>query len=368
VAPRTLNNEEWSRISPFLDQALELTGGARVRWLAALAADDPALAADLQALLALHAVNSSTAFLEHGPLRGVDDAALVGQPVGAYTLESRLGRGGMGSVWSARRSDGMFEGRVAVKLLERRGLGPRARAQIRREAGVLARLSHPNIARLFDAGVRANGQPFLIIEYIQGEHIDRYCDARRLALPARLRLMLPVLDAVEHAHRQNIVHRDLKPSNILVTGEGAVKLLDFGVASFASVAADSGELTGFGDREASEQTSMGMTLGYASPEQIRGEAICGASDVYALGVLLHLLVTGHHPHRLGAGATPTELARATLEVDLPPASRWVDSPEAQHAVRGGLDAIIGRATLRSVSERYATAAALAADIHRFLDG
>jgi serine/threonine protein kinase len=367
----TLNAEQWGRLSPYLDQLLELEGGARLAWLAALQQQDAALAADLEALLALNAVNHSTAFLEHPPMRAADDEALAGQTVGAYTLEGSLGRGGMGSVWSARRSDGTFEGRVAVKLLDRRGLGPRVQEQIRREASVLARLSHPNIARLFDAGLRENGQPYLILEFVQGERIDRYCEARQLALASRLRLMLPVLDAVGHAHLHHIVHRDLKPSNILVTPEGAVKLLDFGVASLGAAELDvagAPDRTDTGSVALRGQTAMGMTLGYAAPEQIRGETVSGATDVYALGVLLHQLVTGQHPHGLGTGATPDRLVQATLAEDLQRPSDLLESAASRRAVRGDLDAVILQATRRAASERYPVASALAQDIRSFLDG
>jgi serine/threonine-protein kinase len=374
VVMRTLKPEEWGRLSPYLDEVLELTGDARLAWLTELQDHDPELAEELAALLALHAVNQSTAFLEHSPIerppaRTPGEAALAGQTVGAYTLEAPLGRGGMGSVWSARRSDGAFEGRVAVKLLDRRGLGPRVQEQIRREASVLARLSHPNIARLFDAGLRDNGQPYLILEFIEGERIDRYCEARRLALAARLRLMLPVIDAVGHAHLQHIVHRDLKPSNILVTSEGAVKLLDFGVASLGASGGEHAEPAETAAAAAAPgETALGMTLGYAAPEQIRGEPVCAASDVYALGILLHQLVTGRHPLGLGAGATPTRLARATLAGELQCASVCLESAASRRAVRGDLDAIILLAARRTVSERYPTAAALAEDIRNFLDG
>lgn len=371
MAIRTLNPEEWGHLSPYLDEALELTGGARVAWLTTLHDRDPELAEKLDALLALNAVNHSTAFLEHPVARAAGDDALAGQTVGAYTLDAPLGRGGMGSVWSARRSDGTFEGRVAVKLLDRRGLGPRVQQQIRREASVLARLSHPNIARLFDAGLRENGQPYLILEFIEGERIDRYCEARPLALAARLRLMLPVLDAVGHAHAQHIVHRDLKPSNILVTDEGVVKLLDFGVASLGAPEPDATQQPGDAPSAAvapRAETALGMTIGYAAPEQIRGERVSAASDVYALGILLHQLVTGRHPHGLGDGATPARLAHATLYQDLECASACLDSATTRRAVRGDLDAIILRAAGRTASERYPSATALAEDIRCFLDG
>jgi len=156
------NTEHWSRVLPYLDEALQLDAGARDSWFATLGSSQPALAAELQELLALHAQNRASGFLERSPL--ASDDALIGKPVGAYTVERALGRGGMGTVWLARRSDGKFEGRVAIKLLDRRGLGPGAANQIRQEASLLARLSHPNIARLFDAGVRENGQPYLILE------------------------------------------------------------------------------------------------------------------------------------------------------------------------------------------------------------
>jgi len=364
----TLSAEEWGRLSPYLDEALELTGGARMAWLNALHNHDPELAEELEALLALNAVNHSTAFLEHLPARAASDEALAGQTIGAYTLEVPLGRGGMGSVWSARRSDGTFEGRVAVKLLDRRGLGPRVQEQIRREASMLARLSHPNIARLFDAGLRENGQPYLILEFVAGERIDRYCAAHPLGLAARLRLMLPVLDAVGHAHLQHIVHRDLKPSNILVTLDGAVKLLDFGVASLGAAEVDAADRPDAAAAAPSGQSAMGMTLGYAAPEQIRGEPVGAASDVYALGILLHQLVTGRHPHGLGEGATPARLARATLAEELQRASACLESTATRRAVRGDLDAIILRATARVASARYPNATALAEDIRCYLDG
>src|SRR5215831_3421247 len=264
----------WNELLPYLDEALELQDSQRDSWLAALAASHPRLAAELRQLLALHAANCASGFMERSPL---GDGPLVGERIGAYTLERPLGRGGMGSVWLGRRSDGKYEGHVAIKLLDRRGLGTAAAEQIRHEASLLARLTHPNIARLFDAGVRENGQPYLILEYVEGEPIDRYSRVRALALAARLRLFLAVTDAVAHAHAQLIVHRDLKPSNVLVTPEGVVKLLDFGVAALQSEAAGPLQAT------APETTGQPLTPGYASPEQLRGEPVAAASDVYSLG-------------------------------------------------------------------------------------
>jgi serine/threonine-protein kinase len=268
---------QWSEISPYLDQALDLDIAERERWLADLFTSNPDLADQLRGLLAIQEANTAAGFLERSPLdRGLAPAA--GQQVGSYTLESQLGSGGMGSVWLARRSDGHFESKVAIKILDQHRIGREGAEQIRREASLLARQSHANIARLFDAGFSEHGQPFLILEYVDGVRIDEYCKIHRLPLQARLELFLPVMDAVAHAHARHIVHRDLKPSNILVTSDEVAKLLDFGVASLISIAMPA-ELV------PSQHESLGMTPGYAAPEQIRGEAITPASDVYTLGIL-----------------------------------------------------------------------------------
>jgi len=349
------NSNRWAEVSPYLDQALELDPPEREPWLAALGSARPLLAAELRELLALHAANRASGFLERSPLR--NEESLAGQQIGQYAIERLLGRGGMGSVWLARRSDGKFEGSVAIKLLDRRGLGRDAAEQIRHEASLLARLSHPHIARLFDAGVRDNGQPYLILEYVAGERIDRYCTVCQLPLAARLLLFLGVLDPVAQAHAQLVVHRDLKPSNVLVTPDGAVKLLDFGVAALQPL------------RESQPgppaEGAQALTPGYAAPEQLRGEPVSPASDVYALGVLLHVLVTGQHPYG-SSDATPTQLVRATLSDEPLPASTRIAGAAERRRVRGDLDAIIARALNRDPAHRYATAAEFAADIRALL--
>jgi len=345
----------WAEVSPYLDEALELDPQRREPWLAALSATKPMVAAELRELLALHAANRASGFMERSPLR--NDESLSGQQIGPYTIERLLGRGGMGSVWLARRSDGKFEGSVAVKLLDRRGLGRDAAEQIRHEASLLARLSHPHIARLFDAGVRANGQPYLILEYVAGERIDRYCATRQFPLAARLRLFLGVLDAVAHAHAQLVVHRDLKPSNVLVTSDGVIKLLDFGVAALQPLRQP--------PAGPPEEGTQALTPGYAAPEQLRGEPVSAASDVYALGVLLHVLVTSQHPCG-SSEATRTQLIRATLTGEPPPASGRIAAAAERRRVRGDLDAIIARALHSEPVRRYATAAEFAADIRAFL--
>jgi serine/threonine-protein kinase len=345
----------WAQVSPYLDEALELDPPQREPWLATLAASAPALAAELRELLAVHAANRASGFMERSELRS--EESLAGQTIGPYTIERLLGRGGMGSVWLAQRSDGKFEGRVAIKLLDRRGLGRDAAEQIRHEASLLARLSHPHIARLFDAGVRENGQPYLILEYVGGERIDRYCAQHQLPLAARLRLFLGVLDAVAHAHAQLVVHRDLKPSNVLVTPDGVVKLLDFGVAALQPLQ----------ESQVSPPAEgvQALTPGYAAPEQLRGEPVSAASDVYALGVLLHVLVTGQHPYG-SSDATHTQLIRATLSGQPPPASGRIAGAAERSRVRGDLDAIMARALNGEPARRYATATEFGADIRAFL--
>lgn len=350
---QTESTRQWAHLLTLLDQALELETAQREAWLAALQRRDAALGAQLRELLALHAANRASGFMERSPLEQGED--LAGRQIGPYEIERLLGRGGMGSVWLARRSDGKFEGRAAIKVLDRRGLGSNAASQIRHEASLLARLSHPNIARLLDAGVRENGQPYLILEYVEGEPIDRYCSARTLPLAARLQLFVTVLDAVAHAHAHLVVHRDLKPSNVLVTPEGVVKLLDFGVAALQA-----------GPNTGEEGTvPRALTPGYAAPEQLRGEPVAAAGDVYALGVLLHVLVTGEHPFGERT-TTETELMRAALTDDPAPASGRLADAAERRRVRGDLDAIISRALSRDVARRYPTAADFATDVRAYL--
>jgi tetratricopeptide (TPR) repeat protein len=346
----------WRQVSPYLGEALELDPSAREAWLADMEKAQPEIGRELREWLKLHAAVLGSGFLERSVL--ASDDSLVGKNIGAYTIERLLGRGGMGSVWLGRRSDDKFEGHAAVKLLERRGLGQLAVAQIRHEANLLARLSHAHIARLFDAGVRENGQPYLVLEYIQGEPIDRYCETHALPLTKRLLLFLDVLDAVAYAQGQLIVHGDLKPSNVLVTQDGNVKLVDFGVATLRTDAYAT-------PLEVPQAGIKALTPGYAPPEQVRGEPLSAAADVYALGVLVHVLVTGHHPFDARA-STHTQLVRAALTEDPPTASTQIADAMEQRRARGDLDAVILRALNRDSAQRYPTAAELAAEIRRFL--
>src|SRR5262249_53280953 len=287
VSRLSLSRERWLVLSPHLDRALEMGPEARAAWLEALRAEDPTLAADLLTLLSERSALSGEGFLaREAPL---PPASLAGQVVGAYTLVSQIGQGGMGSVFLARRSDGRFEGQAAVKLLNASLVGRLGEERFRREGNILARFAHPHIARLIDAGVSPAGQPYLVLEHVQGEPIDRYCDARALGIEARLRLCLDVLEAVAHAHANLIVHRDIKPSNVLVADGGEVKLLDFGIAKL--LATEGGE-----EGIALTREGRALTPEFAAPEQVVGGAITTATDTYAVGLLLFRLLTGRHPY------------------------------------------------------------------------
>ena len=284
-----IDTRRWNRASRLLDQALDLPHHQLDTWLGELRASDADAAADVEALLLEHRQLNDEGFLDGG-MPSID-VPLAGVTLGGYTLVSPIDQGGMGSVWLAERSDGRFEGRAAVKLLNASLLGREGEARFRREGTVLARLTHPHIARLVDAGVSRAGQPYLVLEYVDGQHIDRFCDDQRLGVEERIRLFLDVQAAVAHAHANLIVHRDLKPSNVLVTGDGQVKLLDFGIAKL------------LGDDEAmsmlTREGGVALTPKYAAPEQVTGGPITTATDVYTLGVLLFELLTGQHPTGLG---------------------------------------------------------------------
>jgi serine/threonine-protein kinase len=335
-----LDAARWRILEPLLDQALELSGEERAAWLEALRGRSPAIADELTSLLSSEDMADRRGFLAR-PI----ELSLAGLTLGAYTLERLLGQGGMGSVWLARRSDGRFEGQAALKLMNLSLLSATGRERFRREGTALARLTHPGIARLLDAGVAASGQPYLVIEYVAGQRIDAWADAHGLSREERVRLVLQVLDAVSHAHANLIIHRDIKPSNILVTADGSVKLLDFGIARLLEDdAAERGGLTAEG---------RALTPDYAAPEQLRGEPITTATDVYALGVLLYLLLSGRHP-TAAPSAKPMEAMRGLLEVE--PARLGL----------GDLDAIIAWALRKAPAERYQTVAAFAEDLRRYL--
>ena len=296
---------------------------------------------------------------------------LAGSIVGPYRLLRELGQGGMGVVWLAERPESEIKRPVALKLPILTLHNPSVAERFGRERDILAQLTHPNIARLYDAGVTDQGQPYLALEYVEGEKITTYCDERTLGLKSRLGLFLQVLRAVQYAHTNLIVHRDLKPANILVTDAGEVRLLDFGIAKLLTEGeANETELTRIGGRA--------LTLDYASPEQIAGEAITTASDVYSLGVIFFELLTGDRPYKLKRGtrsaieeailaadpARPSQLATDEAKAT----ARSTTSAKLARALKGDLDSIALKALQKQPAARYPTADAFAQDIERYLAG
>jgi serine/threonine-protein kinase len=353
----TIDRQRWLRASTYLDDVLDLPRAEQDARLEALRRDDPVTADDVAALLDQHRRLTAEGFLESASPAVPGDAPLAGLTIGAYTLVSRIGQGGMGTVWLAARSDGRFEGQAALKLLNASLVGRGGEARFTREGTILARLTHPHIARLIDAGVSETGQPYLVLEYVPGRHIDRYCAEERLDLDARLRLFLDVLAAVAHAHANLIVHRDLKPSNVLVTAAGQAKLLDFSIAKL--IEDDDGRAA----TRITHDTGSAMTPRYAAPEQITGGVVTTATDVYALGVLLYELLTGRHP--TGPARTSAELSNAITDVE-PPRPSTVAPEPLRRALRGDLDTILGKALKKDPNERYVSVAAFAEDLRRHL--
>jgi serine/threonine protein kinase len=364
--------ELWREASPHLDEGLALSGEERRAWLATLRASRPELAEFVEGLLEEHRRATQEGFLERPPALPYAAAADArqGQSVGAYTLLAPAGEGGMGSVWLAERTDGRFERRVAVKFL-RFALGAhRVVERFAQEGRILGQLTHPHIAELIDAGVTPGGEPYLVLEFVEGAPIDEYCDRHALGLEARVRLFLDVLEAVAAAHAQLVVHRDIKPSNVLVREDGQVKLLDFGIAKLLRDADGANAVTLAG--------GAALTPRFAAPEQLTGEPITTATDVYALGVLLYLLLTGHHPAGAETQSTAA-LVRAIVEVEPPRASETVKPTEVEAArkrdsspdklrrnLRGDLDLIVGKALRKARRERYASVAELGEDLRRYL--
>jgi tetratricopeptide (TPR) repeat protein len=363
VSPiKNLDPDQWARLSEHLDRALELADRERAEYLAALELSDAAAAADLRRVIALREQRGFGSFLAE-PQRLIAAAAaaanLLGRRLGSYEIDAQIGGGGMGSVWRARRADGRFEGRVAVKLLNAALVGQPAEQRFIREGNVLANLQHPNIAHLLDAGVAPTGQAYLVLEYVEGERIDQYCETRALNTKARIRLFLDVLAAVAYAHSQLIVHRDLKPSNIMVTDDGAVKLLDFGIAALLAPEdpAAAAALTA--------EVGSAFTPEYAAPEQLLNGPVTTATDVYALGLVLFVLLAGRHPHA-AAGDSAVERIRTVVDQDAPLASQAAPGAAIARTLRGDLDNIIAKALKREPLERYPTAEAFADDLRRFL--
>ncbi len=350
--------ERFARLEAAFDQALDLDPADRVALLKSLRSDDPQLAAELEALL--RATEDSHSFLDEPPDAGAQSdmtpPAQPGERMGPWRLLKQIGQGGMGSVYLAERADGSFDKQVALKLL-RGGHAGLARA-FALERRALARLDHPGIARLLDAGVDPQGRPYLAMEWVDGEEVRTWCRRHDAGLERRLALFIDICAAVGYAHRNLVVHRDIKPRNILVDADGRPRLLDFGIAKL--IDPDGGETT----------TIAAMTPDYAAPEQLRGEAITTRTDVYALGALLHTLLCDAPPlptsglsmaeiiHRICQQTPPAPSACAAALGDKAPV------PAAR--LRGDLDAIVGRALSKEPDRRYDSVDALADDVRRFL--
>ena len=362
-----MDAERWQRLSPLLDALLELPEQQRGEHLAALRREDAALADELEKLLALEEGDAD--FLAE-PVVELPHGARPAARIGAYRLDRLIGEGGMGQVWLAARADGLYERKVALKLLRPGLADPKLRQRFDREREILARFAHPYIARLLDAGIDKDGQPYLALEYVDGEPITSYCQSRQLDIAARLDLFRQVCEAVSHAHANLIVHRDLKPSNILVTPAGHVRLLDFGIAKLLDV-----------EPLPVDQTRTGVrtfTLHYAAPEQIRGEPVTTMTDVYSLGVVLYELLTGSKPYRLkrqtdaeweeailvGEPLRPSQaVARAEAE-----ATRPYSPARLARELAGDLDNITLKALAKCPTRRYVSAEALSQDLLCYLRG
>lgn len=371
----TWTTERWAQIEAIFHAVAQAAVPARASVLQQRCGGDRELQAAVAELLAADDPDSD-AWLDRGVAALHGEDPLVGSRIGAFELVERIAEGGMGTVWRARRAGADFDQEVAVKLL-RLGLStPAMRERFARERQMLARLVHPNVARLLDGGTTEDGVAYFAMEFVDGVGLDRFADENRLPVRARLRLFAQVCRAVQFAHQNLVVHLDLKPSNILVDGNGTPKLLDFGVA---------GLLSGFADGEVAATRSRPLTPEYASPEQLRGDGVGTAADVWALGVVLYELLVGRRPFVVQRG--DLALARSVLETDAPkpsttfrasedatppPAARAAQRAatprELQRCLRGDLDRIVAMAMHKDPAGRYESCAALADDVERWLGG
>src|SRR5580700_6574501 len=359
------DSDHWNRLEKLFYQALDLEPTARIAFLNQACGDNASLRKEVESLL--KSSDKTFSFLQKPIEEAVHHLNSIshGQRVGPYQLTGLLGEGGMGKVYLATRADHLYEQEVAIKLMHAGAKSQGLLLRFTTERQILANLNHPNIARLLDGGVTEEESPYLVMEYVKGVSIDRYCRERSLAIKDRLQLFRTVCAAVEYAHKNLVVHRDIKPANILVTPEGMPKLLDFGIAKLLSLDPDEQALTRTTDRM--------MTPEYASPEQVRGDPITTSTDVYALGVLLYELLAGKRPFRLET-TNPLEMVRIICEQDPIAPSRaesenpGLAAPDAARKLSGDLDNIALMAMRKEPSRRYVSVAALAGDVQNYLTG
>ena len=381
----------WSEVKEKLQIALEMEPAEQSAYLEALEATDPEMRREVESLLASHDQAGDT-FLNAPALEFAETdlnshrSAMIGRRVGAYRIVDWIGAGGMGEVYSAARADEQYQKKVALKLVRAGTNFAFVIGRFKNERQILAQLDHPNIARLFDGGTTEDGAPYFVMELIEGLPIDEYCDAHRLSIDDRLALFRQVCSAVQYAHQLLIIHRDIKPGNILVTAEGAPKLLDFGIAKILGAGAEGQEA------DATQTAFAALTPGYASPEQVMGKPITTASDVYSLGVVLYELLTGRRPYRISS-RSPQEIARAVCETEPEKPSTAVSrqerpdgepdeaflSPSKIGALRDGsaeklrkrlegdLDNIVLMALRKEPARRYASVDQFRQDIERHLE-
>jgi eukaryotic-like serine/threonine-protein kinase len=377
VTDQPLTPARLAAMQACFEEALELDLAAREVMLARVAVGDADLAAKVRALLQAH---QQTGDALQRPLKSDALDAItalpdrwIGTRVGVHDVVALIGAGGMGTVYEGIRADDQYQRRVAIKVLRQRAAGEVALQRFRDERQILANLDHPNIAALLDGGVTADGEPYFVMEYLEGEPITRWCDARTLTVSERLALFLQVCAAVHYAHQRLVVHRDLKPANILVTEQGIVKLLDFGIAKLLPRAGE-----GDGHASVTQAHLRAYTPDYASPEQLLGKLVATPSDVYALGVVLHELLTGTRPFDF-SGRSAGEVERLVSEtVPARPSGTITEAragalgersgARARGRIAGDLDAIILKALRKEPERRYGSVEELAADVKRHLDG
>lgn len=352
-----MTEERWKNLWRHFEALVKLPAGQRLPELEALAQQDHALAFEIRQLLAAH--DSGTSPLDLPPVEFSASPKPIlspGTKIGAWRLDQLIGQGGMGEVWRGARQDGEFEQQVAIKFptLANSDLH---RARFESERQTLARMNHAHIARLFDGGTTDSGQPYLVMEWIDGKRITDYC--KDASLRAKIEVLLPICQAVDYSHRRLVLHRDIKPGNILVNADGTAKLVDFGIAK---------TLSGIGQSADQTQTALAFTPDYAAPEQIRGEPVGTPADVHALGAVLYELLTGQKPFNRSAKSLAEIIEDTTTQSPGLPSQQIQNRPRESRELKGDLDRIILKALHRDPERRYTTAAGLADDLRNWLEG